>query len=244
MDGSSFAAWMPGTRPGDGGWKSLELVLVVEPFLASLQNVRPLLLGGVRELFLSVILRRWKNRQIIVAPKVSPRSSINFARSSASVASRCAAAARMKSAWRSMRCERLSPPDGLAAQLPVARTRSIQRTGLVAILADEIADVGDRAIDKTGRRQFGGRADIRRNALALCYAPTRTIALGRNRLQAPRTGLSTVIGSRGGPMSSPPDQRPTGAARIRDARVLRSAIFARNQRIPFPFADRAQPWGD
>ena len=40
----------------------IEVDLAVEPFLPLLQDVRPLLLGGVRGLFLSVIFRRWKKR--------------------------------------------------------------------------------------------------------------------------------------------------------------------------------------
>jgi hypothetical protein len=73
--------------------------LAVEPILSPFQDARPLLFGGVRGLFLSVILRRWKKRQIVVAPNVSPRSAISLVRNSASVISEVSAtAARMKSA--------------------------------------------------------------------------------------------------------------------------------------------------
>jgi hypothetical protein len=53
----------------------VEIELLLEPVLAALQDVGAALFVRVRRLFLSVILRRSKNRQIDVLLTTTPRSA-------------------------------------------------------------------------------------------------------------------------------------------------------------------------
>lgn len=72
----------------------IEANLAVAPLFSPRQNVRPLLLGGVYGLFLSVIFRRWKKRDNAETLKVYP-SAASVAFSSSNMA---AISARMRHA--------------------------------------------------------------------------------------------------------------------------------------------------
>ena len=88
----------------------------------------------MRCLFLYVIPRRSKKRQIVVRPKRAPCASTSFVRSSSSVTSGAAAtSARMKSACASMRFDLRSPPCLAGARLPEASRRRHQRITLAAL---------------------------------------------------------------------------------------------------------------
>jgi hypothetical protein len=65
----------------------IEIELRPKPFLALLQDVRALLLLGMRGLFLKVISWRSKNRQITEEEKRSPQLAINRSWISSSVIS-------------------------------------------------------------------------------------------------------------------------------------------------------------
>lgn len=52
----------------------IEVELAFEPGLARRLDVAALLLSRVRGVFLSVMRRRWKKRQMVVIPSRSPRS--------------------------------------------------------------------------------------------------------------------------------------------------------------------------
>lgn len=73
--GSAVAACHVGGRPGfvdkDQPFR-IEIELAGEPFLAPLQDVGTVLLGRVGRLFLRVIPRRLKNRQIVPSATWTP----------------------------------------------------------------------------------------------------------------------------------------------------------------------------
>ena len=94
--------------------RRIEVELPFEPRLARRVHRAATLFGGVRRLFLRVILRRLKNRQSVPMATVTPRS-FNCSRSSESVISLLAATAeRISSACASIRCEWRSPPGAWA----------------------------------------------------------------------------------------------------------------------------------
>ena len=72
--------------------------LAVGPFLPPLQDVRPLLLGGVSGLFLSVIFRRWKKRDNAETLKACPSDASDAFNSSNVLSGLAAVSARMRSA--------------------------------------------------------------------------------------------------------------------------------------------------
>ncbi|TIO27824.1 MAG: hypothetical protein E5X96_08245, partial [Mesorhizobium sp.] len=76
----------------------IEIELPFEPFFPRRQNVRTLLLGGVRRLFLYVMPRFAKNAWTVVTLALTPRSLSRHAAISASVMSRSSVStsARMK----------------------------------------------------------------------------------------------------------------------------------------------------
>jgi hypothetical protein len=69
----------------------IELALRLEEGAPPGDYVRAVLLGGMRRLFLSVILRRSKNRQSVLIAMPTPRSRCSASRSSARVTSDVAA---------------------------------------------------------------------------------------------------------------------------------------------------------
>ena len=107
-----------------------EVDLTVEPFLSPFQDVRPFLLGGVRGLFLSVILRRWKKRDNAEMLKTCPSAASDTFNSSNVLSGLAIIRARMRSACASIACERRSPPCGLGVTAPVSRACATQRIAL------------------------------------------------------------------------------------------------------------------
>src|SRR5271155_1854827 len=90
--------------------RRIEVELPFKPRLTRRIHRVATLFGGVRRLFLRVILRRLKNRQSVPMAAATPRS-FSRSRSSASVMSLLAATAeRISSACASIRCEWRSPP--------------------------------------------------------------------------------------------------------------------------------------
>src|SRR5277367_2119114 len=88
----------------------IELELPFEPRFARPVHRAAALFGGVRRLFLRVILRRLKNRQSVPMATATP-CALSCSRSSESVMSLLAAKAeRISSACASIRCEWRSPP--------------------------------------------------------------------------------------------------------------------------------------
>ena len=166
----------------------IEVELAFEPGLARRLHVGALLLGGVRGLFLYVMPRRSKKRQIVVRPKRASRASISFVRRSSSVTSGAAAtSARMKSACASMRCDRRSPPWRAGARLPDALRRH-QRIAVVG--ADR--EAGRRLAPRKAAIDDGDDAftKIERQRLAHACRPPRAstkLESGRSRFGNPTT---------------------------------------------------------
>lgn len=84
----------------------IEVELSVEPSLPALQDIAPILLGGVRCLFLRVIRRRSKNRHSVPIPTAMPRSASGACNSAGVMSSFALRALRMKSACASIRADR------------------------------------------------------------------------------------------------------------------------------------------
>src|SRR5262249_29966580 len=102
----------------------------VEPFLPLLQDVRPLLLGGVRGLFMSVIFRRWKKRDNAETLKACPSAASAAFNSSNVLSGLAAISARMRLACASIACERRSPPCGFGVLSPGPGAGATQRIAL------------------------------------------------------------------------------------------------------------------
>src|ERR1700733_9163263 len=130
--GSSDAV---GTQPGgEGGGFPMAMGHGGAAWLAPARRVRraAALFGGMRGLFLRVILRRLKNRQSVPMATATPRS-FSRSRSSASVISLLAATAeRISSACASIRCEWRSPPWSLGLISPSRCSRARHRIALDA----------------------------------------------------------------------------------------------------------------
>jgi hypothetical protein len=102
--------------------RRIEVELPFEPRLTRRVHRVAALFGGVRRLFLRVILRRLKNRQSVPMATATPRS-FSRSRSSASVMSLLAVTAeRISSACASIRCEWRSPPWRLGLRSPSRRS--------------------------------------------------------------------------------------------------------------------------
>jgi hypothetical protein len=121
-DGStaSLAAWRAPVKPRHFGVGAgfvdedealrVEIDLSFEPILPRGIYIAAPLLGGVRCLFLSVILLRWKKRQSEAMPADIPRR-FNRSRNSASVISGfTATASKINCEYVSMRCDLRSLP--------------------------------------------------------------------------------------------------------------------------------------
>ena len=102
--------------------RRIEVDLPFKPRLTRRVHRAAALFGGVRRLFLRVILRRLKNRQSVPMATATPRS-FSRSRSSESVMSLLAATAeRISSACASIRCEWRSPPWRLGLISPSRRS--------------------------------------------------------------------------------------------------------------------------
>ena len=113
--------------------RRIEIELSFKPRLARRVHRAAALFGGMRGLFLRVILRRLKNRQSVPMATATPRS-FSRSRSSASVISLLAATAeRISSACASIRCEWRSPPWSLGLISPSRRSRARYRIALDAL---------------------------------------------------------------------------------------------------------------
>ena len=123
-----------GRRPGlvdEDRALRIEVELPLEPGLAPLHDVGPILLGGMRRLFLNVMPRRSKKRQTVPRATPSPRSCRSFSASSASVMSGLADTwLRMNAASASIRPDRRSPPSFRGAHEPSRRSNCHQRIAL------------------------------------------------------------------------------------------------------------------
>jgi hypothetical protein len=108
----------------------IEVDLAVEPLLSPFQDVWPFLLGGIRGLFLSVILRRWKKRDNAEMLKMCPSAASDIFNSSNVLSGLDTIRARMRSACASIARERRSPPCGLGVTAPVSRACATQRIAL------------------------------------------------------------------------------------------------------------------
>src|SRR5271169_4696622 len=119
--------------------RRIEFELPFEPRLARRVHRAAALLGGVRRLFLRVILRRLKNRQSVPMATATPRA-LNCSRSSESVMSLLAATAeRISSACASIRCEWRSPPWSLGLTSPSRRSMARHRIALEALTPNRCA---------------------------------------------------------------------------------------------------------
>ena len=87
--------------------------MTLEPCLSSPQHIGPVLLGGVRRLFLRVIRWRRQQRQSTVTLTWAPCSAKRAFSSGRVISGVSARVARIRSAWASVRRESRSPPCGL-----------------------------------------------------------------------------------------------------------------------------------
>src|SRR4051794_37563138 len=111
----------------------IEVELALEPGRAPLANIRPVLLGGMRRLFLRVILCRRQKRQSALTLTCAPfwaKRAFNSGRVRSGTA---ASAAWIRSACASVRRESRSPPCGLGRASPPARRIPCQRIALEAL---------------------------------------------------------------------------------------------------------------
>src|SRR5215207_886113 len=99
----------------------IEIQLALEPRLAPLADIRPVLLGGMRRLFLRVILCRRQKRQSALTLTWGPFSAKCALSSGKVMSGTSAKAAWIRSAWASVRCESRSPPCGLGRASPPDR---------------------------------------------------------------------------------------------------------------------------
>jgi len=117
----------------------IEIELALEPRLASLADVRPVLLGGMRRLFLRVIWCRRQKRQSALTLTCAPFSAKCAFNSGKVMSGTSASAARIRSAWASVRRESRSPPCGLGRASPPARRIPCQRMALDALTPNRAA---------------------------------------------------------------------------------------------------------
>ena len=93
----------------------IEVELALEPGLARVQDVGAVLLDRVPDLFLRVIPWRAKKRCSVEIATVTPAWPSSRRSSSSVMLRRAPCSARIVSRYASIRCDRVSPPCGLAA---------------------------------------------------------------------------------------------------------------------------------
>src|SRR3954468_12687039 len=116
-----------------------EIELALEPGLAPLANIQPVLLGGMRRLFLRVIWWRRQKRQSALTLTCATCSAKCAFNSGRVMSGTSAKAAWIRSAWASVRCESRSPPCGLGRASPPARRIPCQRIALDALTPNRAA---------------------------------------------------------------------------------------------------------
>src|SRR3954453_2352731 len=117
----------------------IEIQLALEPGLAPPADVGPVLLGGMRRLFLRVIWWRRQKRQSALTLTCAPfwaKRAFNSGRVRSGTA---ASAAWIRSAWASVRPESRSPPCGFGRGSPPARRIPCQRMALDALTPNRAA---------------------------------------------------------------------------------------------------------
>src|SRR3954454_293426 len=117
----------------------IKVELALKPGLASLANIRPVLLGGMCRLFLRVILWRRQKRQSALTLTWAPFSAKRAFNSGRVMSGTSAKAAWISSAWASVRRERRSPPCGLGRGSPPSRRIPCQRIALDALTPNRVA---------------------------------------------------------------------------------------------------------
>src|SRR5215216_8169697 len=117
----------------------IEIQLALEPGLAPLANIRPVLLGGMRRLFLRVILWRRQKRQSALTLTCAPCWAKRAFNSGRVMSATSVRAAWIRSAWASVRRESRSPPCGLGRASPPARRIACQRMALDALTPNRAA---------------------------------------------------------------------------------------------------------
>ena len=113
--------------------------MALEPDLAPLADVGSLLLGGMRRLFLRVILCRRQKRQSALTLTWAPFSAKRAFNSGRVMSGTSASAAWMRSAWASVRRESRSPPCGFGRASPPDRRIPCQRIALEALTPNRAA---------------------------------------------------------------------------------------------------------
>jgi hypothetical protein len=117
----------------------IKVELALEPGLAPLADIRAVLLGGMRRLFLRVILCRRQKRQSALTLTCAPFSAKRAFNSGRVMSGTSAKAAWIRSAWASVRRESRSPPCGLGRASPPARRIPCQRMALDALTPNRVA---------------------------------------------------------------------------------------------------------
>src|SRR4051794_4350896 len=135
--------------PGHGGGSpglidehqplGIEVELALEPGRAPLANIRPVLLGGMRRLFLRVIWCRRQKRQSALTLTWAPFSAKRAFNSGRVRSGTAASAAWIRSACPSFRRESRSPPCGLGRASPPARRIPCQQMALDALTPNRAA---------------------------------------------------------------------------------------------------------
>src|SRR3954465_4311261 len=135
--------------PGHGGGspgltdehqpRGIKVELALEPGLAPLADIRPVLLGGMRRVFLRVILCRRQKRQSALTLTCAPCSAKRAFNSGRVMSGTSSSAAWIRSAWASVRRESRSPPCGLGRASPPARRWACQRIALDALTPNRVA---------------------------------------------------------------------------------------------------------
>src|SRR4051794_14950935 len=116
----------------------IEIQLALEPGLASLADVGPILLGGMRRLFLRVIWCRRQKRQSALTLTWAPCSAKRAFSSGRVMSGTSSKAAWIRSAWASVRRESRSPPCGLGRASPPARRIPARRIPCQRIALDAL----------------------------------------------------------------------------------------------------------
>src|SRR5215213_11913690 len=104
--------------------RRVKVELALEPGLAPLADVGPILLGGMRRLFLHVILWRRQKRQSALTLTWAPCSAKRAFSSGSVMSGTSAKAAWISSAWAVVRCQSRSPPCGLGRSPPCGLGRA------------------------------------------------------------------------------------------------------------------------
>src|SRR3954463_2627761 len=152
----------PPVAPGHGGGSpglveehqplGIEVELALEPGRASLADIRAVLLGRVRGLFLRVIWCRRQKRQSALTLTRAPFSAKRAFNSGRVMSGTSAKAAWIRSAWPWVRPESRSPPCGLGRASPPARRIPCQRMALEALTPNPAAAWGhDRPASMAAR---------------------------------------------------------------------------------------------